>query len=333
MKIRQDIRYLKELRIQNKRRPLLVYDNISYANWWRADPENIWFTRFIKNYWPSLSTQVRFYSVWGKASAVNEKFSGIKVFFSGENLEKRTDYPRLKSDAVAEALWQKRYGQYNGYALDAVDLTMGFGINESEKYIRFPLWILYLFEPEDSYQEIKEKIDAINAIRPTADRHGAVLIASHDHFGTRADILDGLDSVVEVRCAGKWRNNTSELQTKYHDDKLQYLQQFRFNICPENVDAPGYVTEKIFDAYRTGTIPIYHGAGNLPEPDLIRPESAILWNYSADNCDNIALIRKLISDNEYYERFVSRPKLTPYMAEYVYTQMSELRGKLGILFS
>ena len=333
MNIREDIRYFKELRMQNMKRPILACDNISYANWWHADPRSIWFTRFIKHYWPSLSTQIRFYSVWGNVSVINEKFSGIKIFFSGENLEKTKFYASLKTDTVAKALWENRYRQYSGYLSDAVDLAMGFGTKESEKYMRFPLWILYLFEPEDGYPEIKEKIDEINGRRSSVDRTGAVLIASHDHFGTREDILEGLADVVEVKCAGKWMNNTTELQMQYHDDKLQYLQQFRFNICPENVDAPGYVTEKIFDAYRTGTIPIYHGAGNIPEPDIIRPESAILWDYDTDNRDNIALIRKLISDNVYYEKFVSCPKLTPYMAEYVYAQLRELKRRFGIMFS
>jgi hypothetical protein len=30
-------------------------------------------------------------------------------------------------------------------------------------------------------------------------------------------------------------------------------------LCPENSFSPGYVTEKLFDAYWGGTVPIYYG--------------------------------------------------------------------------
>ena len=158
MNIREDIRYFKELRMQNMKRPLLTYDNISYANWWRADPRDIWFTRFIKYYWPSLSAQIRFYSVFGKAFLINEKFSGIKIFFSGENLEKKKSYASLKTETVAEALWKNRYRQYGGYVSNAVDLAMGFGTKESEKYMRFPLWILYLFNRKMVIRTLKKRL-------------------------------------------------------------------------------------------------------------------------------------------------------------------------------
>jgi alpha(1,3/1,4) fucosyltransferase len=44
------------------------------------------------------------------------------------------------------------------------------------------------------------------------------------------------------------------------------LQRYRFSICYENMcDVPGYVTEKIFDSFAAGCIPIYWGASNIKE--------------------------------------------------------------------
>ena len=333
MRIRQNVRYIKELREQNMRKPILAFENISYANWWRTDAKEIWFTRFIKYYWPSLNIPIRFYSVFGPDSVLKETYPGVKIFFSGENLEEKQNYSDLVYDPVAEALWQKRYERYSDYACGKVDLSLGFRTNESEKYMRFPLWIMYLFNPDDGYEQIKERVKEINGIRPSRERRGAVIIASHDQFGTRGKIYIDLKDVVDIACAGKWNNNTEDLWMKYQNNKLEYMQQFRFNICPENVDAPGYVTEKIFDAYRTGTIPVYCGSGNIPEPDIVRSESLILWNYNSDNKDNIALVKKLISDDDYYDKYVAYPRMTDYTAEYIYDILMELKQRFGALFS
>ncbi|TAN58434.1 hypothetical protein EPN15_00970 [Patescibacteria group bacterium] len=49
-------------------------------------------------------------------------------------------------------------------------------------------------------------------------------------------------------------------------DKYQTLACYRFAICFENeTNTKGYITEKIFDCFFSGTIPIYLGAQNISE--------------------------------------------------------------------
>lgn len=46
--------------------------------------------------------------------------------------------------------------------------------------------------------------------------------------------------------------------------KLATFKNYRFSICYENVrDIPGYITEKIFDSFFAGCIPVYWGAANV----------------------------------------------------------------------
>jgi alpha(1,3/1,4) fucosyltransferase len=48
------------------------------------------------------------------------------------------------------------------------------------------------------------------------------------------------------------------------ESKLTTLQKFRFSICYENIcDIDGYITEKIFDCFEAGSVPIYWGARNI----------------------------------------------------------------------
>lgn len=55
--------------------------------------------------------------------------------------------------------------------------------------------------------------------------------------------------------------------------KLRALARFKFTLCLENTAFLGYVTEKVFDALRAGSVPVYEGA-----PDIARyvwPEAFI----------------------------------------------------------
>jgi hypothetical protein len=46
--------------------------------------------------------------------------------------------------------------------------------------------------------------------------------------------------------------------------KLETFQKYRFSICYENArDISGYITEKIFDSFFAGCVPVYWGASNI----------------------------------------------------------------------
>ncbi|OEC59561.1 glycosyltransferase family 10 domain-containing protein [Pseudomonas sp. ENNP23] len=48
--------------------------------------------------------------------------------------------------------------------------------------------------------------------------------------------------------------------------KREVLERYRFSICYENArDIPGYITEKIFDSFFAGCVPVYWGANNVEE--------------------------------------------------------------------
>lgn len=49
------------------------------------------------------------------------------------------------------------------------------------------------------------------------------------------------------------------------DKKIDCLKQYKFCICFENSRYPGYVTEKIFDCFQAGCVPVYLGAPNVEQ--------------------------------------------------------------------
>jgi hypothetical protein len=64
-------------------------------------------------------------------------------------------------------------------------------------------------------------------------------------------------------------------------DKIGTLQNFKFSICFENTShIQGYITEKIFDCFAAGCIPVYYGASDIDQ--YIPRNCYILWeNFSS----------------------------------------------------
>lgn len=62
-----------------------------------------------------------------------------------------------------------------------------------------------------------------------------------------------------------WKNRHSV--TKVYQgmcaSKMEVLANYRFSLCFENMPMSGYITEKIFDCFYAGTVPIYWGAPDI----------------------------------------------------------------------
>jgi hypothetical protein len=79
----------------------------------------------------------------------------------------------------------------------------------------------------------------------------------------REEFFRQLSKYKKVDAAGKSMNNMASIDHLYKGDiwerKRQYLSPYKFTIAFENYIYPGYQTEKLYDAMRTNSIPIYCG--------------------------------------------------------------------------
>ncbi len=101
--------------------------------------------------------------------------------------------------------------------------------------------------------------------------------------------------------------------------KRTILEQYKFSICYENLrDTPGYITEKIFDCFFAGCIPVYLGASNIT--DYIPEETFIDKRNFSDYAELFGYMNEL-SDDEYIhylnaiEDFVRSEKILPFGAK------------------
>ncbi len=280
-----------------------------FNQWGPEDLEKQWFVRFLRHHFPENKTVVNFFGPVSTPFFIKRKFEGKKVFYTGEDVE----HPGTQL-----ALY------YGDYCLDHTDLSLGFGQVQHARYLRFPYWILTTFSPEDDAAAIRERIRQINESHFEKSRE-CVLINKHDPAGTRELVYNGVKDILDVKLAGQWRNNTRELWDDFGNDKEAYLRTFKFNICAENNNTEYYVTEKIFDAFIAGCIPLYYGALNDPEPGLINREAVIFWNKEGNNGSNREKILELKNNESFYQEFISRPKLLPAAEAYVIDRYAKLK--------
>lgn len=62
-----------------------------------------------------------------------------------------------------------------------------------------------------------------------------------------------------------WRNRRRLMQAYRGscESKLETLGNYRFSLCLENMPMEGYVTEKVFDCFYAGTVPVYKGGKGI----------------------------------------------------------------------
>ncbi len=84
--------------------------------------------------------------------------------------------------------------------------------------------------------------------------------------------------------------------------KCETLSNYRFNICYENArDIPGWITEKIFDSFFAGTVPVYWGWGEIDK--YVDPSCFIK---RADFASNEEMYKYLSSMSEIrYHEYIS----------------------------
>lgn len=275
----------------------------------KVDFDNNWLVRFLRKNFPDNKKRIAFFGPLGKPFFLRKNMDAKKVFFTQEDV----DHPLTKIHLF-----------YGDYGLPWVDLGLGFGERQEGNYLRFPYWLTTTFAPDSTPDDISRRIKAINTGNYEKTQECG-LLSSHDKKGTRQMILRDVQRVMDVKLAGRWKNNTRDLWDKYNNDKYAYLKTFKFNICAENNNTPNYVTEKLFDAFICGCVPLYYGADNNPEPGIVNREAVVFWNKDGDNSANLELIKRLNTKENDFADFIRQPKILPYGEEWVIGRFERLK--------
>ena len=118
----------------------------------------------------------------------------------------------------------------------------------------------------------------------------------------RIDLVSELSRHIGVDFDGRhFRNRTIEGPDLGRTTKIETVSRYRFCLALENSSETDYVTEKIFDAFEAGTVPVYLGAPNVDE--YVPPNSYINAADFSDAADLAAYLRHLIETPDAYEAY------------------------------
>ncbi len=99
-------------------------------------------------------------------------------------------------------------------------------------------------------------------------------------------------------------------------NKIEILSKYRFAICYENATGfPGYITEKIFDCFFAGCVPIYLGAPNIAQHI---PQNCFIDKRDFDNYSSLYSHISVLREDKYLEyqesiaSFLSGPASFPF---------------------
>ena len=253
--------------------------------------------------------EIEFFSVNCKRNAIDKSNAKIKIFYTGEDVN-------------------INYTNFKDLNLDKSDLSLGFDYpedrNNVQNYLRYPYWMLCFFGYTEDKDEIKKKVDWFNSRQNCRERFCSY-VAFHDDDGLRKRIIDMVENVGPVSCGGASYHNDDSLVNDFNDNKSDYISHFMFNICPENVSVKGYTTEKVFQAFAGGCIPIYYGSDGKPE-NFVNYNAIVMFD-GKNNEEVIQKIKLLKEDENYYRDFIKQPRLFDNAVDSIYQMNYDLRTK------
>lgn len=134
----------------------------------------------------------------------------------------------------------------------------------------------------------------------------ANLVTSHEsENGLRSKLFNALSAYKRVESGGTYLNNMPDGASVWGEKKTDLQKKCKFTICPESTVHGGFITEKIFDAFYSDTIPIYCGSPTASE--IINKEAYLDLNDYASIEDLVKKIIELDSDDKKYMEMLRKP--------------------------
>lgn len=178
------------------------------------------------------------------------KYKCPKIFYTGESVSANfdSDEPILMKNHAAT------------YSIAKCDYAFTFDITSDPRHFRLPLWVLYIdWFKKGGYENPKfllplDKIQDNEYIRHPKTKFCAAIFSNPTP--ERISFIEKLNEYKKVDIYGKGFLPIEDGEKA----KYEILKHYKFSICFENRVQTGYVTEKLFHALTTGTLPIYYGS-------------------------------------------------------------------------
>lgn len=187
------------------------------------------------------------------------------------------------------------------------DYAIGLRIREGDnRYFKKPIDVNFYSEKKNIYNIINFHGDNIK------QKKFCAILVSNSACEVRNEFFERLSKYKKVDSGGNYQNNIGYTVK----DKTEFFRNYKFAIVFENAKNYGYASEKIYDAFYAGVIPIYWGDDSLVNhtfnnksfihiKDKSEFEEKIKYIIQIDQNDtlyNEIIHEKIILDDKKYDR-------------------------------
>lgn len=242
--------------------------------WYDFIPENFFITKILSEKYDLVESEDPDYvicSAFGKPYCYC-KYDAVRIFYSGENFA--PDFNLVD------------------YAIGSDNIIFG------DRYVRFS----DAFNPE-----LSSKKRGISLEEFHKKKYFANFIVGHEsEFNLRGDFFKLLSSKYRrVESAGSFLNNMPDGKSVSRLEKDEFVKQCKFTLCFESTQYLDFTTEKIVDAFKGDTIPVYLGNPNIC--DIFNPNAFIHVTGRSDFDRAIEQIKYLDQNDEAYLDMIRQP--------------------------
>ena len=200
-------------------------------------------------------------------------------------------------------------GESFTYAPNLVTLSFGSSHMTEKNYLRLPLYVLRFREELSPLFKRPQEL-----LSKHKNFCGFLVSNGHQTKGldgvmARDRVFQSLSNYKQVISGGGHLNNIGGA-ISYSQTKT-WFSQFKFVICYENSSHDGYMTEKVFNAYFAGAVPIYYADRSVLKD--INPKAIIFAPDFESEEALIEYIKKVDQDDALYKSIWDQPlMIDPY---------------------
>ena len=108
------------------------------------------------------------------------------------------------------------------------------------------------------------------------DKKFCLFASSNGLNANKQRVYQELSLLGQVDLITDFKDKLDDKSCVHGYDLIRFFNQYKFIICFENSNTPGYVTEKIFNVFHARSIPIYNGAPDIDK--YIYPNSYVKYD-------------------------------------------------------
>lgn len=266
---------------------------------------------YFKNFWKHFDDNNNFF----RSALVASNFKGeIQITSVFPNAVSQTfkravgklglnNVPKIRNNSNLRRVWYTGENIRPPYS-DAFDAFISFDQDDYfGKNIYFPIFYSdLLFGEMDSNRSVgAPPFEVSSLIRPrilSTEKNGFVCAFINNPEPTRLRAIDALSKFGKVDVFGKYSGKPVER-------KYDIARRYKYVLCFENDLYPGYVTEKLLDAYLCETVPLY--MGNFGSEKHINRRALV----NAADFSSLEKFANFVShlENQGYEEIYSEPLL------------------------